>query len=394
MIFGVKEVRNDLGEFSSDTCSACHSGSQYRFSKISRFLVVFFVSLIPLGSRYEAVCVDCADTLAVDAAAGRKIARAHFGGRHFALGLKTALKLIAAAAIVAAAVALPLTLRFPLDSRPETLKSLIPQTQDGLFSIQDRDGNVLGVVEVASGVKTLTFYNDASVRVNEPGADGSFIMHEYRQEATNDAEQDGIFLVRLPGNPGVLEDRYDIPVRVYHYDSENDTLGYSRGVADLTSIAYTAGKAVYPFQYFTSGSDAPSDYYLVLYLTGDKNLLCTFVPDRAGSVEFGSLVVDELENGRLTRESQYIFEDSIVNKAKAAGLTQQSSAQDILDFLAETAPTPDMITGYEYYQNTKVITGMSLNIPSPDGTAQSVSQQFSVTVKNGYYIIQATGDVQ
>jgi|GEM_PF-1601338 len=394
MIFGTREVRTDLGAFSSEKCSACKNSYTYHFFKITRFIVVFFLNLIPLSSHYEAVCEGCDDAKAIDGKTGRNIAKEHFKKRTRALTAKTVLKLTAALVVIAAAMVLPLTIRIPLDKRPETLKSLV--SKDGLYSIQNSEGDVLGIVQIADGMNLLTYYDDVSVLVNESGADGSFKVHEYRQEATNETEQDGFFLVRIPDNPGILEDRYGTPVRIYHYDTENDAIGYSRGVADLSSIEYTANKAVYPFKFYSSDTQDPTDYLFVLYLAGDKRLEATFIPQLATGEtnQFVMLTVKAMENGRIASESVYSFSENTIALAKKAGLTQQSNAQDILNFLDQNGLTPDMTTDYAYYKNTKVISKMTLRMQDANGNMQSVSQDFDITEKNGYYIAQAVEEEQ
>ncbi len=391
MIFGIKEVRKDLGEFSSELCSACQNSERYHFYRITRYLVIFFIKLIPLGSEYEAVCTVCSDKVPVQTDSGRAIARAHFKKRLFALGFLTWLKLIIAAAIVAAVVALPLTIRIPLDTRPETLKSLITETEDGVYGIQDRDGRVLGIVQIEGGEKKLTHYDDVSVLVKEPGADGSFKMHEFRQEATNDTQTEDIFLVRIPDNPGILEDRNGIPVRIYHYDSANDALGYSRGVEDLTTITYSAGKAVYPYKYYSSDSEEPTSYVLALYFVQNKQLLATFIPKlpTGETNQFVSLSVEEMKDGRVQTDTQYVFDTNMVTQARQAGLTEQSSAQDILSFLEVNKPKPYLVTSNEYFENTKVVINTTLSMPDANDKMQSVSQTFNVTPRNGYYIVSA-----
>lgn len=391
MIFGIKDVRNDLGEFSSDKCSACQSSETYHFYKITRYLVVFFLNLIPLGSHYEAVCSSCQDTLAIDKQTGGGIARKNFNKRRLGLAAKTALKLAAAAIVIAAAVVLPLTVRFPLDARPETLKTLITETEDGLYGIQDRDGNVLGIVSVAGGEKTLTYYDDVSVLVKESGADGSFKVHEYRQEATNDTQQEGVYLVRIPDNPGVLEDRHGIPVRVYHYDSNKDALGYAMGVDDLTAITYTADKVTYPFHYYSNDTNDPAAYVWVLYLSADKQLTAVFIPELpTGETNvFAALTVKDMAGGRMQTATQYNFDDDTISKAGKAGLSHLSSMQDILKFLSDNTPLPASVTDYQYFENTKVVSGITYSMPDANGKMQSVSQPFSVTPRNGYYIVKA-----
>jgi hypothetical protein len=393
MIFGTRDVKNDLGTFSSEKCSACKDSYTYHFYKITRFIVVFFMNLIPLGSHYEAVCEGCEEARAVDANTGRGIAKQHFKKRSWALTAKTVFKLAAVAVVIGAAVALPLTLRFSLDTRPETLKVLV--SEDGLYSIQDSEGEVLGVVQVTDGVNRLTYYDDTSVLVKEPGADGSFLKHDYRQEATNEAKQADLFLVRIPDNPGILEDRHGTPVRIYHYDTANDAIGYSRGVEDLSAIQYTSNKVTYPYKYYSSDKEEATEYTMVLYFAGNKELEATFIPELGSSEinQFVMLTVRELKNGRVISETVYHFGESTIALAKEAGLTQQSSAQDILDFIEQNKPD-SMVTDYEYYNNTKVITKMTLTLQDSDGNMQSVSQDFDVTVKNGYYIVQTVAEEQ
>ncbi len=394
MIFGTREVSTDLGAFSSEKCSACKGSYTYHFYKITRFFVVFFMNLIPLGSHYEAVCEGCEDSKAVDGKTGRSIARQNFKKRSRALAVKTIFKLAATALVIAAAVVLPLTLRIPLDTRPETLKNLV--TEDGLYSIQNSEGHVLGVVQIAEGMNLLTYYDDTSVLVKETGADGSFKMHEYRQEATNESGQDDVFLVRIPGNPGILEDKYGTPVRIYHYDTETDALGYSRGVDDLSAIEYTPEKVVYPFKYYSSDTQEPTDYKLVLYFTGDKQLEATYIPELATGEtnQFVMVTIRELKNGRIASEVIYHFDENTIALAKEAGLTHQSSAQDILNFIDQNALVSTMVTDFEYYKNTKVISKMTLSMQDAGGDMQSVAQEFDITVKNGYYIVQSVSEAQ
>ncbi len=391
MIFGVKNVQTELGEFSSEKCVACKDSYTYRFIKATRFLVVFFINLIPLSSRYEAVCAECKDTLAVDNKTGRKIAKANFNKRRLRLAVFTILKPAVAAIVIAAAVALPLTLR-GLDTSPEAIKSLFADSEDGIYGVEDSGGNMIAFVQVENGVNTITFYDDVSVLVGEPGADGSFKLHEYRQEATNDAEQpDGLFLVRIPDNPGMLVDRFGIPVRTYYYDSANDTYGYSRGVVDLSSISYTADKVTYPFHYFTSSSDEPTEYVYVLYFSGGRELLAQFIPKlpTGETNQFVSLTVTDIVNGRDQTVTQYDFDDNMKKMAVQAGITQESSVQDILDFLEQYSPAPSYVTAYTYYKNTKVPSGISYSMPDANGDMQTVTQALTVQEKNGYYIVRA-----
>lgn len=162
------------------------------------------------------------------------------------------------------------------------------------------------------------------------------------------------------------------------------------GVDDLTTIVYTADKVTYPYKHYTSDASEPSKYVYVLYL-GDKQIQATFFPDESTG-EFKQLIsvtVNDLKNGRISTQTQYVFGDNTVSEAKNAGLSPQSSANDILTFLEKSNPEPTLATSFEYYENTKVMTSMTFSLPDANGTMQSVTQLFNVTFKNGYYIVLA-----
>jgi len=167
-------------------------------------------------------------------------------------------------------------------------------------------------------------------------------------------------------------------------------------VEDLSTIEYTADKVVYPYKYHSSQTQEPTDYLFVLYLAQDKQLEATFIPDLATGEtnQFVMLTVKTFKNGRIVSESAYNFDESAIALAKQFGITKQSQAQDILRFLEQHALTPSVITEYQYYKNTKVISKMTLSMQDAGGVLQSVSQDFDILVKNGYYIVQSSEEVQ
>ena len=79
MIFGTKKARAALGKFTSEKCAACKKSNEYVFYRVTKYIVVFFISLIPIGNSYECECIKCDDKLQIDKKAGRKLARQKFG---------------------------------------------------------------------------------------------------------------------------------------------------------------------------------------------------------------------------------------------------------------------------------------------------------------------------
>lgn len=387
MIFGKRSVRHDFGAFESDACPACGKGTTYRFACVARYAVVLFINLIPAPARYETVCEECGDTQTLTAAAGRGVAKEFFARPGRALFTAHALRLGAAIAVIAA-VALALILTLAPAADPQTLKNLAGE--DGVYSIQTFDGGVLGIVEAADGEKLLTFYNDSSVLVGEPGAEGRFTRHEYFREAVDGAGETA--LVRDPAAPGVLKDRHDTVVRLYEYDQALDTLRYATGVEDLSAIVYTPGKAVYPFSHYSDDSPEPTPYTVVVYLSPDSRIEATFGAADAGAEALDSLVIKELENGRVATETIYDFDAAARAQAQAYGLSPDSGVDDITGFIETYAPAPLMAARCTYYKNTRVLAAISLSLPDGAGGTQTYEQKLDVTEKAGFYIVQVPAD--
>ncbi len=391
MIFGVKEVRQELGRFNGEGCAGCTEGYIYRLVRITRFVVIFFISLIPLGSRYETVCDSCEAVAELDKAEGKRIAKTEFRKRTATLNTATALKLCALALVLAAAVVLPLTLIKPALLEPQALKDMI--TEDGTYMIQTADGHVMGIVDQADGEKTLTYFEATSRLTGEPGADGSFIRREhYTESADGTVTRDGVSLKRLAYNPGLLEDRNGVPVRTYKYDEAAGTLSISKGVDNLSDISYTKDRAEYPFDY-TATDGSTQQFYIVLHLSPQQRVEATFVPSGDGAELLAMVAVKQMDNGRIASETAYLLMGDAIADAKTQGIGRSSTADEITAFIADKALTPTTVTSYTYFENTKVFTAIDFTSPDDTGAMETLTQQFDVVRKGGYYI-QKMQDVE
>lgn len=389
MIFGKREKNIEIGSFSSEQCKECKDSYTYKLLMITRYFVVFFINLIPLGTRYEYVCDGCGFKETAETNAGREALKEEFKRKKFRAELFNFLKLLAFAAVIAAAVILPLTLIKNYGADPEFYKNLV--SADGQYCISDKSGDILATVSVSGDVKTLTFLDKVSQLVDEPGADGTFYIHQYYQEATDSKGKS--IIVRSNSDPGVLMDRYNIPVRDYFYDSSNDTLGYAFGVNDLSKIQYSSGKAVYPFTYYES-DNSKENYVTVLFIEDGKRLNATFISSETGGAadEFASLEVQEYTGGKVTKDTLYYFGDDTLSLAKSSGLSQNSSSDDLLNFIQKNNVDPYRITEYGYYKDTKVLSSQALSMADENGAMQKVTQNYDVTEKDGYYIQKAAAN--
>ena len=389
MFFGVREKEFDMGMFSSTKCKKCKKSYTYRLYKITKFFVAFFVNLIPLHSEYKIICNDCDNTEAVDQKAARAVVKKDFRYANTVLNLQTILKLAAFAAVIAAAVVLPLLLFAAQTPTPEDFKALV--SADGAYNIENSNGDILATIEVEGGVKALSFYDVVTPISGGAGAGSRFYKHEYFCEAQDD-DENSTQLERITDDPGGLLDKYNTTVRSYYYDTANDILGYAHGVTDLAAIAYTATKVTYNYTYYTG--EGEDDYTVVLYLNGSTRLRATFTPVLSGEEadQLVSLTVEALNNGRITGQTIYYFDNDTLDLAYAAGLLPSSSIDDILAFLDENNLDPMLISEYAYYKNTGVITKITLSQPDSNGETQTLTQTFEVTEKNGYYIQQAVDE--
>ncbi len=390
MIFGIRDVRQELGRFSGENCEACTEGYIYRLVRVTRFFVIFFINLIPLKVRFETVCDGCKAAADKDYPEAKSIAKKEFGRRNAALDISTVLKICAFVLVVAAAIALPLMLVKPALLGPQAVKDMV--TEDGIFTVQDASGHVMGIVEQAEGKKTLTFYEKTSRLSGEPGADGSFIRREYYVESESGTLNiDGVTLERSTDNPGVLEDRYGTAVRVYHYDAASQSLGFAKGINDLTSISYKSDRVDYPFIFYTADAGA-KEVATVLLLEPDTQIEATYVPADDGTDQLAVLVIRQLERGRISSVSSYSLSGSDVAAAIQQGINRSSSAEDIRAFIGKSGLAASNILTYHYFENTKVYTSVELSMPDESGVMQTITQPFVVEKKGGYYLqkIQAT----
>ena len=385
MIFGIREKKTSLGNFTSEKCSACKKNIEYRLEKTVKYLVVLGINLVPLHSSYESVCDKCGVTEAVKGRAARGLARKHFAGRQFAQQFFMVLRLVLAAAVIAAAVVLPLSIKIPLSREPEVIKALV--SADGNYAIHDSSGEVLAVVNVTDGIKTLTWYDKVSELSNTGSKGGTFYLHETYQEAAD--SQGNTILTRFMDDPGRLLDQYKSVVRVYLYNEDTDALAFYKGVGDLSTIEYTPRKVTYPSIYYLA-EDQQEEYLQVLYLMSNAQVRVEFVQSAQDVYDQTvSVYIDTIEGGRTTDQMTYYFDDDIIALAQQAGLSPDSQAQDFVDFIVKNGVSAIQTYHYEYYRNTGVIVYEESSLPDEDGVMQTYTAQYDVTVNNGYYIVQA-----
>ena len=382
MIFGTREKEYELGSFTSDACSACKKGKTYTFIKAIRFIVVFFINLIPLGARYEAVCENCGDIVKVDKKAGAGIARTRFSTENNAVSFFAVMKLALLAVVIALAVVLPLLLVPQAAPAAEDLKALV--SEDGQFGIQNAKGEVYGYVSMQDGQKTVTFYTETIALIGEPGASGMMMKQNFEEASDEDGNT---AMERILTDVGSLRDRYDTKVRTYHYDVVSDSLGYALGVADLTAIQYSAGKVVYPFtQYSENGQSV--QFLLVKHIAESQHVAATFEPTSAGSdvLYINKVLVSDYEDGRQVSESLYSVSSTPDDIQVLNPLDQNSTAADILAYLELTGQQPLYSETYVYYKNTQVMTEITAMIADAQGMMQASTRYIDVWEKNGYYI--------
>jgi len=384
MFFGIREKDYALGSFTSEKCSACNECETYTFRKTVKYLVAFFINLIPLGTRYSCECESCGDIVGVDKAAGRKIASARFGGKNSGIVLGAAVKIAAVCAVIAAAVVLPLILTAQPPQEPEDLLALVEA--EGLYRIQNAEGDTLGIVDVNMGNKSLVYYSTYSRLVGEPGAQDMVMQLNYQQ--VDGGDNGALTLLPSIDNPGELYDRYDTPVRTYHYDVASEALGYSLGVLDLSQIEYTSGKAVYPFTHFLTESDR-SSYVMVIHDEDTRRVTVTFQPDEAGgeALQLKEAVVADFENGQKITEKLYLISETDGEIVFVGAVSPESSADDIVAFIEQSGLTPTYTESYTYYSNTGVVSSLSVTVPDENDMLQTVTEEDHVEEKNGLFVV-------
>jgi hypothetical protein len=297
MIFGTRKVQSALGKFTSDKCTACKKSSEYVFFRITKYFVVFFVNLIPIGTSYECECINCDDQLSIDKKAGRKLAKQKFNIENSNQNFVIFFKLFIAMLVIAAAIVLPLIFVNPPTS-PQVLKDLVEE--DGVYNIFNRDAERIGIVSVNDGVKQLTFYNDIS---NYKSAQGeTYTLHKRYEEILT---EQGSYMSPIADDFSSLYDRNSIIVQRYYYDIANNSYGYNVGVFDLSTIEYSENKSIYPVTVYASKDDIAS-FKLILFKDDEREIYARFIISEEGDHEFYDVRVVEKSNGLDIKETLYI----------------------------------------------------------------------------------------
>lgn len=387
LIFGKREKSTDVGIFTSSKCRDCKKTYQYRLVTFTLYIVVFFVNLIPLESRFECICSNCGKTESVDTKAAQEYLKKDFRKKKALIDLINFIKIAVAVAIVVAAIILPLTLIKDYGPDPEFLKSLVSE-QDGVYNVENKNGDLLATVSVTGGKKSLTFLDRVSQLVGEPGVDGTFYMHMYYQEATDSSNKNTI-LVRIPDDPGILSDKYDVPVRLYTYNFSSDSLGYTWGIEDLSKIQYTPDKVIYNFSNYSSKQKENDT--VILYLKDNLRLTLSFIPSVSGGEadQFSSLEVQSYADGRLIKDTNYYFDSNLLSLAESSGLSKNSTSDELLSFIDKNKPDPLAVKEYNYYKDTKVLSSVNFSMLDTSGTMQPYTQSYDITENKGYYIQKA-----
>ena len=341
---------------------------------------MFCVNLLPLRTAYSIECEGCGAPETIDKKAGRETAKKEFREEVARQNMRQLFKYFVLL-LIAAAIVLPLELIRVPSPDPQMFKDLV--SEDGVYNILDRDGAIAATVSVQGGEKTLLFYDDVSLLAGEPGASG-FTLHRYYREA---AGTDGtVTLERIPDDAGVLLDTYQTEVRTYYYDSAADAAVYSSGITDLRTIEYGRDRVTYPFTHHLSETVA-ENYTVVLYHTDNEHILATFTPALTdGAQQLSALLIRRFADGRASTETAYYLEADATDQAVQAGITPESTADAIKDFIAQNALTPSWSGEYSYYENTRAVLGQTLYQPDASGVMQPIAISYQITEKNGYFI--------
>ncbi len=387
MIFGIREKKTVLGSFTSDKCASCKKSIEYRMEKTVRYLVIFGINLIPLRVRYESVCGLCGTEEAVKGRTARSLAQRHFADRQFAQRFFMVLRLVLAAAVIAAAVALPLTIKVPVSRDPEVLKALV--SADGDYAIKDADDELLAIIHVENGVKTLTWYDKVSELKNTGNRGGRFYLHESYKEAVDGSGN--TILIRDIDDPGRLVDQYNSVVRLYSYDEASDALTFYQGVEDLAAIEYKNGRVTYHNIRFDEAGQK-QEYVTVLYILSNAQLRAQFIASESGVFDkLFAVSIDSISGGRVTDQRYYYLDDDAITLAMQAGLTQDSDAQAIADFIRENGLAATIDDHFEFYGNTRVVQSEVQTLPDANGDMQTSTIEYEITAGRGYYVFPYAG---
>ena len=381
MIFGLREKKAALGQFTSEKCKACKKGNKYIFNRITKFIVIFFINLIPVSTSYECECVDCEDKLKIDKKAGKQLAKQKFSVENGNQSFSIAVRLLLAALIIAAAIVLPIVLVGPPVS-PDMLKNLI--TEDGEYTIVNGDDNMLGVLSCSDGECTLLMYNDIE---NYTSADGKkFELHKYYEEVR---KEDGTsYMQPIADDFGALIDSNNVKVQRYYYDIANNSYGYAIGVNDLSAIVYSDNKAVYPLSYQPTET-TKYEYKLVIYTDNNWEIDTRYQINDDCTETLMDIMLIKIENGRQMSETMYETTASDGSIVYLGGLSSQSTGQEFYDFLTNSNLKVRYTNTYVYYKNTNVIMSSVNTTYDADGNPTVSEEKYNVTPKYGYYILSS-----
>jgi len=384
MRFGTREKTTNLGSFTSDKCRSCKNG-RFRMDKKVKYIVGFGARTVAVRVRYASVCERCGAEEPVANVTARGLARKYFRRSQLRQQFFMALRALIVAAIVAAIVILPLTVRIPLSRDAETIKSLV--STDGDYAIRDSEGELIAVINVTGGVKTITWYDQVSELADTGSKGGRFYLHETYKEATDSAGSTA--MIRDQDDPGALMDQYGSVVRVYYYDEASGALAFNRGVEDLSKITYSRLKVTYPCVYHIS-EDESQNYLMVLYIKSNARVRAQYAMS-ASTGAYDQLVtvsIEMMSGSRKTDEITYSFGAETIAAAAQAGLTPDSEAQDYVDFIDNNAVEAVSTYHYDYYGNTNVVAAETDTYPHENGNMQTQTITYAVTVNRGYYIVQ------
>jgi hypothetical protein len=350
-----------------------------------KYIVAFGARTIPMHVRYASVCERCGAEEPVANATARGLARKYFRRTQLRQQFFMAFRTLIVAAIVAAVVILPLIIRIPLSRDTETIKSLV--SADGDYAIRDSEGELIAVINVTDGVKTITWYDQVSELADTGSKGGRFYLHETYKEATDSAGSTA--MIRDQDDPGALMDQYGSVVRVYYYDEASGALAFNRGVEDLSKITYSRPKVTYPCVYHIS-EDETQNYLMVLYIKSNARVRAQYAMS-ASTGAYDQLVtvsIEMMSGSRKTDEITYSFGAETITAAAQAGLTPDSEAQDYVDFIDNNAVEAVSTYHYDYYGNTNVVAAETDTYPDENGNMQTQTITYAVTVNRGYYIVQ------
>lgn len=76
ILFGVKRTHASTALPSATTCPRCHNRVHYRYRHTRRWLTIWFIPILPLGSTHKLVCSICPHAIAL---MGREVRHARRG---------------------------------------------------------------------------------------------------------------------------------------------------------------------------------------------------------------------------------------------------------------------------------------------------------------------------